>query len=63
MIGTVGPPPRGPRPVPADGDCPDITDARPGVAPVRDSENPDGPRPAFCTGAQAAFVQGVALMT
>ncbi|MGW3119599.1 DUF397 domain-containing protein [Streptomyces sp. NPDC001107] len=44
-------------------DCLEITDAHPGVVPVRDSENPDGPKLALGTEAWAAFVEGVASMT
>jgi hypothetical protein len=31
----------------------------PGVVAVRDSKNPDGPRPAFAAGEWAAFVAAV----
>ncbi|MFI7403638.1 DUF397 domain-containing protein [Streptomyces sp. NPDC049541] len=44
-------------------ECLEVTDAHPGVVPVRDSKNPDGPKLAFGTAAWAAFVEGVASMT
>ena len=43
--------------------CLEVTDAHPGVVPVRDSKNPDGPKLAFRTEAWVAFVEGVASMT
>jgi hypothetical protein len=36
-----------------------VADGFPGVVPVRDSKNPDGPALVFSAGAWSAFVAGV----
>ncbi|WP_030941237.1 DUF397 domain-containing protein [Streptomyces sp. NRRL S-646] len=41
------------------GNCLEVTDAHPGVVPVRDSKNPLGPKLVFRAEAWAAFVEGV----
>jgi len=41
------------------GECIEVADAFPGVTPVRDSKNPDGPVLTFPAGSWAAFVSGV----
>ncbi|MFE3643528.1 DUF397 domain-containing protein [Streptomyces sp. NPDC059169] len=38
------------------GDCLEVADDHPGVVPVRDSKNPDGPRLVFRAAAWSAFV-------
>ncbi|MDT9691764.1 DUF397 domain-containing protein [Streptomyces sp. P9(2023)] len=42
------------------GNCLEVSDDHPGIVPVRDSKNPDGPKLAFRTAAWAAFIEGVA---
>ncbi|MEU2112213.1 DUF397 domain-containing protein [Streptomyces sp. NPDC019507] len=41
------------------GDCLEVADDHPGIVPVRDSKNPDGPKLVFRTAAWSAFVDGV----
>ncbi|MEV8566580.1 DUF397 domain-containing protein [Streptomyces sp. NPDC051322] len=41
------------------GDCLEIADGVPGLAPVRDSKNPTGPVLAFQTTAWVAFISNV----
>ncbi|MFG2642421.1 DUF397 domain-containing protein [Streptomyces sp. NPDC048370] len=41
------------------GDCLEVSDDHPGIVPVRDSKNPDGPKLAFRTAAWATFIEGV----
>ncbi|MET7905875.1 DUF397 domain-containing protein [Streptomyces sp. NPDC005355] len=41
------------------GDCVEVADDLPGLAPVRDSKNPDGPALIFPTGAWSAFIAGL----
>ncbi|TQK45044.1 uncharacterized protein DUF397 [Streptomyces sp. SLBN-118] len=41
------------------GDCVEVADGFPGLAPVRDSKNPRGPVLVFPAGAWAAFVAEV----
>ncbi|MFF0064131.1 DUF397 domain-containing protein [Streptomyces sp. NPDC005279] len=41
------------------GDCVEVAEGCPGLAPVRDSKNPRGPVVVFPVGAWAAFVAGV----
>ncbi|HEY9372686.1 DUF397 domain-containing protein [Streptomyces sp.] len=41
------------------GDCLEVSDEHPGVVPVRDSKNPDGPKLVFRAEAWAAFIGGV----
>ncbi len=41
------------------GDCVEVAPGFPGVVPVRDSKDPDGPALAFDAVAWAAFVAGV----
>jgi hypothetical protein len=38
------------------GDCLEVTDIHPGIVPVRDSKNPDGPKLLFRAAAWSAFV-------
>lgn len=38
------------------GDCVEVADNLPGVVPVRDSKNPDGPALIFPAGAWATFI-------
>ncbi|MFF8845757.1 DUF397 domain-containing protein [Streptomyces sp. NPDC015127] len=38
------------------GNCLEVADGHPGVVPVRDSKNPDGPKLAFRSAAWSAFV-------
>ncbi|MFD8286118.1 DUF397 domain-containing protein [Streptomyces solisilvae] len=38
------------------GDCVEVADNLPGVVPVRDSKNPDGPAIPFPTQSWAAFI-------
>ncbi|MEU9964396.1 DUF397 domain-containing protein [Streptomyces malaysiensis] len=38
------------------GDCVEVADNLPGVVPVRDSKNPDGPAIPFPTKSWAAFI-------
>ncbi|MGW6564343.1 DUF397 domain-containing protein [Streptomyces sp. NPDC054975] len=42
------------------GNCLEVSDDHPGIVPVRDSKNPDGPKLAFRTAAWARFIEGVA---
>lgn len=41
------------------GDCLEVTDIHPGIVPVRDSKNPDGPQLLFRAAAWSAFVTGL----
>ncbi|GGT37333.1 DUF397 domain-containing protein [Streptomyces purpureus] len=41
------------------GNCLEVSDDHPGVVPVRDSKNPDGPHLAFRTAAWSVFVAGL----
>ena len=41
------------------GECIEVADGFPGVTPVRDSKDPDGPALLFPADAWAAFVAGV----
>ncbi|MFF9016400.1 DUF397 domain-containing protein [Streptomyces sp. NPDC014870] len=41
------------------GDCLEVSVHHPGVIPVRDSKNPDGPKLAFRAAAWATFIEGV----
>ncbi|MEU6703214.1 DUF397 domain-containing protein [Streptomyces wuyuanensis] len=41
------------------GDCLEVADDHPGIVPVRDSKNPDGPKLVFRTAVWSAFVDGV----
>lgn len=41
------------------GDCLEVTDMHPGIVPVRDSKNPDGPKLLFRATAWSAFVTGL----
>jgi hypothetical protein len=41
------------------GDCLEVTDIHPGIVPVRDSKNPDGPKLLFRAAAWSAFVTGL----
>ena len=43
----------------AGGECIEVADRLPGVVPVRDSKNPDGPALTFPTGSWSAFIAGV----
>ncbi|MEV4333210.1 DUF397 domain-containing protein [Streptomyces sp. NPDC049597] len=38
------------------GNCVEVATAHPGIVPVRDSKNPDGPRLVFPAAAWSAFV-------
>ncbi|MCQ8829585.1 DUF397 domain-containing protein [Streptomyces malaysiensis] len=38
------------------GECVEVADNLPGVIPVRDSKNPDGPALIFAAGAWATFI-------
>ncbi|WP_415949731.1 DUF397 domain-containing protein [Streptomyces sp. KLOTTS4A1] len=38
------------------GDCLEVADDHPGLVPVRDSKNPDGPKLVFRAAAWSAFV-------
>ncbi|MFG2294046.1 DUF397 domain-containing protein [Streptomyces sp. NPDC048603] len=38
------------------GDCLEVADGHPGIVPVRDSKQPDGPHLTFRTSTWAAFV-------
>jgi hypothetical protein len=38
------------------GDCLEVTDIHPGIVPVRDSKNPDGPKLLFQAASWSAFV-------
>ncbi|MFS7872763.1 DUF397 domain-containing protein [Streptomyces asiaticus] len=38
------------------GDCVEVADNLPGLVPVRDSKNPDGPALLFPAGSWAAFI-------
>lgn len=38
------------------GDCLEVTDDHPGIVPVRDSKDPDGPKLVFRAAAWSAFV-------
>ncbi|MEU2430717.1 DUF397 domain-containing protein [Streptomyces sp. NPDC007861] len=40
-------------------DCLEVSDSRPGLVPVRDSKNPDGPKLAFRAAAWSVFVTGL----
>ncbi|MGD3110589.1 DUF397 domain-containing protein [Streptomyces sp. YGL11-2] len=42
------------------GDCVEVADGTPGVAPVRDSKDPQGPALTFSTAAWGAFVTALA---
>lgn len=44
---------------PDGGDCLEVTDIHPGIVPVRDSKNPDGPQLLFQAAAWSAFVTGL----
>ncbi|MGW0699482.1 DUF397 domain-containing protein [Streptomyces sp. NPDC002867] len=41
------------------GECLEVADAHPGIVPVRDSKNPDGPRLVFPAAAWSMFVAGL----
>ncbi|MBW8091695.1 DUF397 domain-containing protein [Streptomyces hygroscopicus subsp. hygroscopicus] len=41
---------------PDGGNCVEVADNLPGIVPVRDSKNPDGPTLIFPTGSWAAFI-------
>ncbi|MFD8549497.1 DUF397 domain-containing protein [Streptomyces sp. NPDC059649] len=41
------------------GDCVEVVDGLPGVVPVRDSKNPDGPAIVFPAAAWSSFVSAV----
>lgn len=41
---------------PDGGNCVEVADNLPGVVPVRDSKNPDGPALIFAAGAWATFI-------
>ncbi|MFF2080478.1 DUF397 domain-containing protein [Kitasatospora sp. NPDC058162] len=41
------------------GQCVEVSDSLPGVVPVRDSKDPEGPALAFPTDVFAAFIAGV----
>ncbi|MFD7230792.1 DUF397 domain-containing protein [Streptomyces sp. NPDC059881] len=41
------------------GNCLEVADAHPGVVPVRDSKNPDGPKLVFRAAAWSVFVEDV----
>lgn len=41
------------------GDCLEVTDIHPGIVPVRDSKNPDGPKILFRAASWSAFVTGL----
>ncbi|MET7617032.1 DUF397 domain-containing protein [Streptomyces sp. NPDC005408] len=41
------------------GDCLEVSDHHPGIVPVRDSKNPDGPKLVFRAAAWSAFVAGL----
>ncbi|MFE3719130.1 DUF397 domain-containing protein [Streptomyces cyaneofuscatus] len=41
------------------GDCVEVSDDLPGVVPVRDSKQPEGPAVVFGASAWTAFVDGV----
>lgn len=41
------------------GDCVEVADGLPGVMPVRDSKDPDGPALVFPAEAWSAFIAGV----
>lgn len=41
------------------GDCLELADNIPGIVPVRDSKNPDGPALLFRPAAWAVFVEGI----
>ncbi|MBT2391179.1 DUF397 domain-containing protein [Streptomyces sp. ISL-1] len=41
------------------GDCLEVTDIHPGIVPVRDSKNPDGPKLVFRAAVWSAFVTGL----
>ncbi|MEU2261067.1 DUF397 domain-containing protein [Streptomyces sp. NPDC019645] len=41
------------------GNCLEVADDHPGIVPVRDSKNPDGPKLVFRAAAWSAFVDGV----
>ncbi|MEU9703501.1 DUF397 domain-containing protein [Streptomyces sp. NPDC047981] len=41
------------------GNCLEVSDDHPGIVPVRDSKNPDGPKLAFRAAAWATFIEGV----
>ncbi|OMI39583.1 hypothetical protein SPAR_10247 [Streptomyces sparsogenes DSM 40356] len=40
----------------AGGDCVEVADGIPGVVPIRDSKNPDGPALTFPAGSWTAFI-------
>lgn len=39
------------------GNCLEVSDGHPGIAPVRDSKNPSGPKLVFRTESWASFVE------
>ncbi|MFD7441520.1 DUF397 domain-containing protein [Streptomyces sp. NPDC059909] len=41
------------------GDCLEVADHHPGLVPVRDSKNPDGPKLEFRAAAWSAFIGGI----
>ncbi|MPY51126.1 DUF397 domain-containing protein [Streptomyces acidicola] len=41
------------------GDCVEVAQNLPGITPVRDSKNPQGPKLVFRARAWAAFIEGV----
>jgi hypothetical protein len=41
------------------GECVEVADNFPGLTPVRDSKDPDGPALVFASGAWLSFVRGV----
>ncbi|MCC9311448.1 DUF397 domain-containing protein [Kitasatospora sp. RB6PN24] len=41
------------------GNCVEVADGFPGIAPVRDSKDPEGPALTFASEGFAAFIEGV----
>ncbi|MGW7753225.1 DUF397 domain-containing protein [Streptomyces violaceusniger] len=41
------------------GECVEVADNLPGIVPVRDSKNPDGPTLIFPNGSWSAFIAGL----
>ncbi|MGX7757603.1 DUF397 domain-containing protein [Streptomyces angustmyceticus] len=41
------------------GNCLEVSDDHPGIVPVRDSKDPDGPALAFRAPAWEAFIEGI----
>ncbi|MCG6493064.1 DUF397 domain-containing protein [Kitasatospora sp. A2-31] len=42
-----------------EGDCIEVADGLPGILPVRDSKDPDGPALTFTTSAWQAFIAAI----